>query len=267
MFQTPEIRYTAFSNFLSGVTLYARLSEPRDRASSFFDLRSDCFAGVYTESGLTELLGDVGLLPAWREQGHKKIWLKTTSPYEDCHILSVFSEVNGVAELLLHAVVWLEYAHFDSVGLTLPTLCVEHLRLQNPRAHFDRQALPGQDFPSSGLYYQTQAIARHVGLKTGALCVTEVPQYFHTAYLFSKKFIFVDNEMCGIFNKVCKDLLPERHSFFEVAQVSRAFEENRVRSDGEPWSWTTEMQAMSLDKDVSFGRNALECPCRFSIIC
>lgn len=251
-FLTPYIRYSAFSNFLSGVSLYPRTTPPQNRAADFFDLNSDLFCGVADEKALTRLLNDVGMIRAWHAQGHQNIWL-TLQNDADCHTLSVWTAFQEKAELLMHAILWLEYIHIDALDLTVPSICVEHLRLQNPRASFGAaEAMPGQDYPSSGLFKTAFALAQNLAAKTGALCLTEVPQFFHTAWLFSSHFEYVDPEMAAVFKKMNQDLLPPRPLFEDVLRVSRAFEAKRVLCNQSVWCWPTELQAFPLTHDFHF---------------
>ncbi len=266
MFQTPHLRYTAFSDFLSGVTLMPRDQVPPHLVSDFFRSRDDAFAGVLSQDEVMEALRDLGVTPIWSAQGHHHIWLAIERPFEHCHVLSVFTEVRGEAELLMHAILWLEYTVFEAQQLVLPSVCVEHLRLQNPLADFGTRApLPGQDFPSSGLYSRVFGLARLVGAKTGALCLTEVPQFFHTACLFSERFSFVDAEMRAIFGAMQQDLLGERRDFSAIAEVSRAFERGEVWCDDQVWAWPTELQAYSIDRSVCFDRTVSPYPHHFSL--
>lgn len=253
-FMTPYLRYPSFSNFLSGVSLYPRTVPPEHRASDFFSLKDGLFCGVADEANLLELLQDTGMIGAWKAQGHQKIWITHRMTAVDCYELSVWTEFRDQAEFLMHAILWLEYIHIDAQDITLPSVCVEHLRLQNPRAAFsvEREAMPGQDFPSSGLFQHAFAVAKNIALRTGALCLTEVPQFFHTAWIFSSHFQYVDPETAAIFEKTKHDLLPASPTFSDVLRVSRAFEEHRVFCNHTLWYWPTELQATPLDHQLSF---------------
>ena len=253
-YMTPFMRYPAFSNFLSGVSLTPRATPPADRVSSFFDLKDELFCGVADENKLTELLQDTGMFEAWKAQGHLKIWLTHHANAADCHELSVWTEYRDQAELLMYAILWLEYIHIDAQNITVPSVCVEHLRLQNPRGSFSAQhiAMPGQDYPSSGLFQNAFAVAKNIAMRTGALCLTEVPQFFHTAWIFSPHFRYVDPETAAVFEKTKHDLLPASPTFSDVIRVSKAFEEHRVFCNHTLWYWPTELQACPLDHQLSF---------------
>lgn len=253
-FMSPHVRYSAFSNFLSGVSLFPRTHPPQNRVHDFFDLKHGLFCGVADETDLTQLLQDTGMLQAWKKQGHEKIWLTFQNDAEDCHVLSVWTEYQAQAELLMHAILWLEYLQIDRLDMIVPSLCVEHLRLQNPRASFSHphQPMPGQTFPSSGLFRNAFAIAQNIATRTGALCLTEVPQFFHTAWLFSPPFQYIDPRTAAIYEKTKKDLLPPVPTFSDVLRVSRAFEAHRVFCNHNVWYWPTELQAMPLDHQLCF---------------
>lgn len=252
-FQTPHFRYSNFSNFLTGVTLIPRETPPQDAVTHFYELDDTLFLGFADDQTLIALLNDTGLIPAWQAQGNEKIWLTTERPSPNCHILSVFTELDAQSELLLYAILWLEYTRIDALHAAFPSVCVEHLRLQNPRAKFqDHAPLPGQDFPPSGLFRRAFSLACIHALKTGAALITEVPEYFHTSWLFSPYFTYVDPEMAAIYQNIKNDLLPPKPTFSDAAALSRAFEEGRILCDASPYYWPTELQAHAFSSNIRF---------------
>ncbi len=253
-FQIPQIRYTSFSNFLSGVSLFDRDQRPRNAANDFFDLNPTLFLGILDEKQLIGLLHELGFIETWREQGHSKISLSIEQPSPHCFMLSVFTELNDAREILLHAIIWLEYTQIDALSASFPSICVEHLRLQNPR-HNTTALLPGQDFAPSGLFRRAFGLARYFALKTGAQLITEVPQYFHTAWIFSSHFSYIDPEMDAIYRNIKADLLPPNPTFCDAAAISRAFESDRVYCDQQIYRWPNELQAHAMSSEIHWNRS------------
>lgn len=162
--------------------------------------------------------------------------------------LEVWTRVEEHAELLLQLTIWLEYTHIDRLNASFPSFSVEHLRLQAPGRPSLRQLMPGQDFASSGMLRRIFAVLQKWACELGAQIMTEIPEYFHTAYIFSEYFTFADCEMEILFRKMKHDLFLQETS---LAQISSAFENGRVVFNNKVWLWPTEMQVFALSHELA----------------
>ena len=80
---------------------------------------------------------------------------------------------------------------------------------------------------------------------------TEIPQYFHTAYLFSPFFEYIDPEMAALFRAMKQDLLPAQPTKEDITRLSFEFENGRITRNGELYLWPTEMQGFALSHEVA----------------
>ena len=246
-FDSPERRYGPLSEMLCDAS-YLR-DRPDGCEGDFFAARGpEGFCGRWGAPELAQFLADAGCMAHWRAQGYSRVWVEV-DPNEipGRYGMSVWTQVGECSELLMLAVVWLDYVQIDRLGHAYPSFGVEHLILQQPgRAFGDARPMPGQDAPSSGMLRRMFGLIRHWACMLGAGIISEIPQYFHTAYLFSEYFSFAAAEMEGFFKTACADLMPGH----TLGEVSRAFAEHRVLYDGKPWFWPTELQVYGLSHDL-----------------
>lgn len=91
----------------------------------------------------------------------------------------------------------------------------------------------GQDFPGLNVLNEITQFIRLLSNKMGTSGAFNVPEYFHDAVLFSRKFRFIDPEKEGIFRALV-------HSFrrLNLRQLSSHIHQNHVVYDNqEPYSW------------------------------
>lgn len=252
MLDTPQRRYHALSDMLSGVTLIPKSQKPHDCCGDFFELsKPGSFCHRWTVEELAEIFAQTGCLKHWHHQGFVKIWIELeNNDVFDRHTLGVWTQIGDKSELLMHLVVWLEYIRIDRLNTSFPSFCVEHLRLQAPSVPFQNPPLPGQDYASSGLLRRIFGILKSWAAALGAEIITEIPEYFHTAMIFSQYFTFLDIEMEALFRAMRRDLLsPFTPS--SLARLSHAFEQAQVQYQGEPFLWPTEMQGFALSHELA----------------
>lgn len=256
---SPRRRYGALSDMLSGVKL---IESPPEPLSKPLPPPSPLFCNRWTADDIAQTLFETGTAAHWKKQGFRDLIVDVTpSNIPSRHAFNVWTTLdNASRELLALVVVWIEQTYLDDFDLTIPTFCVEHLRLQNPSITPSKDLLPGQDFHSSGQLHRIFGILRYWATCTGARAITEIPEYFHTAYIFSRHFTYADQAMESTFRAMCRDLLPDLNSEIPVAEslrsavarVSRAFESGRVRRDGSAYYWPTELQIYALDRDLEY---------------
>lgn len=249
---SPQRRYHALSDMLSGVTLIPKDRKPSDCSGDFFEpVKPGAFCDRWTPEDLADTLAQTGCLAHWHRQGFAQIWIELENDIApERHTLGVWTQVGDKSELLMHIVVWIEYVHIERLNMSFPAFSVEHLRLQTPSAPFLHPPLPGQNFASSGLLRRIFGIIKSWSAALGAEIITEIPEYFHTATLFSQYFSFIDIEMEALFRAMRRDLLPEVTPD-GLARISHAFEQTRVRHNGKPVLWPTEMQGFALSHELA----------------
>ena len=246
-YETPETRYSALSQMLSGVQLFPRNSRPVNCICDFFaPPKPGLFCGKWTTNDVASLLAETGCVAHWKEQGFTGLRVECTQDFDNRYTMTVWTRFGEVDEMLCHLIVWLEYVAIERLNASYPAFCVEHLRLQAPGKDFIHPRMPGQDFASSGLLRRFFSIIQLWASQLGAAIITQIPQYFHTAWLFMQYFDYVDLEMHSIYRAVCEDLLPHGPSFDEAIELSHDFENGKIRRNGEQYLWPTELQAFPL---------------------
>ncbi len=252
MIDTPDRRYGPLSDMLSGV----RLLPPKDGQNSV-NPGNHRFCNIWSANDVSRIFLETGALHHWKDQGFRDLIVDIPPQNHPArHALEIWTAFDGVRELLMQAVVWLDLTHIEEFDCVIPCFCVEHLRLQTPAAQRSRDLLPGQDFPSSGQLRRIFGILRYCAISCGSAAMTEIPEYFHTAYIFSRFFSYIDRPMEATFGAMRRDLIDaadlRRASLHEtVARVSRAFEEEKILCNGSIYRWPTELQIYPLDPDLA----------------
>ncbi|MCF6238179.1 MAG: hypothetical protein L3J79_05090, partial [Candidatus Marinimicrobia bacterium] len=161
---------------------------------------TELFLGKYSQDGIKLMIQRFGLDRQARRMGlrHLAVQIDTRDPYR--HKLSIY---NGRQRDRNHVVMEFvaRYQHLtpkeeDAESLypnPLRVLMVEWLLLQNPKAKFTRHKpqLPGQNFPGLGLGDELLALFTLMGRHLKVDGIVNVPEYFHTGLLFSKRFMFL----------------------------------------------------------------------------
>ena len=249
---TPHRRYVDLSAMLSGVDLYQ--TKPLGCSEDFYDPEAIAgtpdgrFCGRWTVDETAQMLSDTGCLARWQSYGFSKIWVELPNNTPNRHTLEVWTQTDTGSELLLQLVVWLDYIRIYRLRAAYPAFCVEHLRLQRPGIAPGPNSLPGQGFASSGLLRNVFGMIKNMACALGAALITEIPEYFHTAYLFSEFFVFADAEMERIFRAAKRDLMAHGA---KLGDVSRAFETGNVIWKGQPYLWPTEFQVCALSHELA----------------
>ena len=249
---TPHRRYVDLSAMLSGVSLHP--DKPAECHEDFYDPQiaagtpNGAFCGRWTTEDIAQMLSDIGCLQRWQSYGFSKIWIEFSSGIPRRHTLEVWTQTGETSELLMQLVVWLDYLTIDRLQAAYPVFHVEHLRLQRPGMSPGADSLPGQDFASSGLLRQVFGIVKKMACALGASLISEIPQYFHTAYIFSEFFVYADSEMEMIFRAAKRDLMTGNT---RLCDVSRAFERGQVLWKGQTYLWPTEVQVCALSHELA----------------
>ena len=264
LYDTPLRRYGSLSQMLSGVSLIEH--QPAEAIAAFYDdPQPGLFCGKWTPDEIAGVFSETGCLAHWHGQGYSRIWIEIgNSIAPNRHELEVWTQTGEHSELLMQLIVWLDYLKIDRLGLILPQFYVEHLRLQQPQIQPTAGLWPGQDFPSSGVLRRVFGVLKKWACTLGAALITGIPEYFHTAWLFSEFFEFIDPEMESLFRGITRDL---HVTPANLGDISQAFEDGNIFYNGVQWLWPTEMQAYGLSHELEEALRVSIKPCdgHFSI--
>ncbi len=176
---------------------------------------SKYFMGVFSKAGLMYIVKAFGLAEDMKKQGlqNLKIEIDTSDPYT--HRLYAYAgkicDNNKICEMVLKQ----GPMHFSSGFLsqfpnkTPNFLQVEWLLLQNPTKQFDkkRPPLPGQKHPGLGVGDQMMQLMIIMTRRLHLEGIINKPRYFHTAFMFTKEFIFTNPRNQAILMAINRDLL------------------------------------------------------------
>ncbi|MCF7796260.1 MAG: hypothetical protein K9N11_01540 [Lentisphaeria bacterium] len=186
---------------------------------------SNLFLGKYSRDGIALIIKRFGFdrLLRRRGLGHLDIVCDTSDPYR--HILRIYhnkqhTTENLVCELVAHQDVLrvkntLESAYpFGAIKV----VNIEWMILQNPTAQFTptRPPLPGQQYPGLGIGDEVLALLIIMGRHLQVDGLLNVPQYYHTALMFSKRFNFINPQMQATVQTITRDLW-KRHRLATIA--------------------------------------------------
>jgi len=223
-------------------------SEPESRGTPFF-------LGYYSPSGIKYALKQYGVFDDLKKRGFEnlKIVLNTSDPFQQR--LSIFFDKQDRDHLLVELVVrrkeFTLYSDFPSSvnGKNYEFLFVEWLCLQNPLKTFSSKCpvLPGQMYPGLGagkVAFELLFISAKRLRLAGLLAV---PEYYHNAQMYSKKFYFVNPEYEGKRYAIERDLLINS----ELSAVSWAIEKNCVRENGKKFEWFASEVVLPIEDSIN----------------
>lgn len=129
-------------------------------------------------------------------------------------------------------------------------LAVEWLTLQNPAKGFDpdRPPLPGQNHPGLGGVNQVIALIERFAAETGASGILDVPEQFHAAAMYSRRFRFVDPEREAMVRAVLRDL----HDY-RLPDIAWGFATGTVyeKNTGQPARYHPAEQIFPIDRQLT----------------
>ena len=248
--ETYYTRYHDLNRLLSGVHLWPLDQCPDKCRQHFYDFKDrDLFCGLFSLEEISDTFQQTGCLAFWLKQGFKNIRFSTNRDEKFRYQLTIDTIVENKKEILCDIVIWLEYLEICRLNSIYPAFCVDSLKLQQP-GKFCTNPMPGQTWASSHILKPVFSLISRWAIQTGAMLISEIPEYFHTACIFDRYFKFVDPEMAGIFEKIKMDLLPESPTHDEITQCSWAFENKQIYRNGECYLWPTEMQVYPLSHEI-----------------
>ncbi|NQV29475.1 MAG: hypothetical protein HQ508_01185 [Candidatus Marinimicrobia bacterium] len=215
------------------------------------------FLGKYSKDGIKFIIERFGLDRQARHMGirHLSVSVNTTDPYR--HKLTIYDgPVQKRDHIIMEFVARYQQlipkdmdAEFLYPG-SLRVLVVEWLLLQNPKTNFtnSKPRLPGQDHPGLGIGDELLALFTLMGRHLKVDGIINVPEYYHTALLFSKRFVFLSPFVQAEVTKVAQDLW-KKYRLAVIAWASATGSIIREES-GEPFTWQPRKQIIPLQKEL-----------------
>lgn len=207
--------------------------------------------GRFTEGDVRDLLGRSGVLEGLARKGYPDPVLAIDGRDAGDQRVHLFAGEARRERLLLEA--RLELRTFRprrptgalSVESDLRMLIIHWLLLSDPGRTFtvDRPRLPGQERPGLGLMRPCMALLGAMARELILDGVLDVPDHFHTAFIYSSRFSYLDPEVQGFFLAVARDLRG-----IPLALASEAVGEGclRDRSSGDPVAWRAAEQVLPV---------------------
>ena len=212
---------------------------------------SGLFMDAYTTEGLRRALERFGFLDLLRDKGFADLRLSTRTDDPDRQMTRIHFGQEDPGHLLVELVVRFftlvspEVAVEQGAEPSYRVLSIEWLLMQDPTAAFtdERPPLPGQDHPGLGLGRFTVELLRLMAEGLNLCGLSNNPQHYHNAYLYSKQMLCFDPEQQGRLEAMKRDLgrLP-------LVEASRAVDAGRLRDaeTGEQVSWSGPVQVMPV---------------------
>ena len=247
-------KYLKIARKISPLDLTSNFSQEDLSWDDFFTDRSGAnssslFLGKYSQDGIKFIMERFGLDRQARRLGirHLAVEIDTKDPYR--HRLTIY---NGRTRDKDHIVMDFVARYQNLVpkdidaenaySHQLKVLMVEWLLLQNPKASFTHRKpqLPGQRYPGLGLGDQLLALFTLMGRHLQVDGIINVPEYFHTGLIFSRRFVFLSPYVQALVQQVSQDLW-KKYSLAVIAWGSATGSIVSIET-GEPLTWEPRRQ-------------------------
>ena len=255
-------KYQKIAQRISPLDLTSNFSQENLSWDDFFTDRSSrnsssLFLGKYSEDGIKFVIERFGLDRQARHRGirHLDVVVDTKDPYR--HRLTIY---NGRTRDRDHMVMDFvaRYQHLvprdidaeNEYSLQLKVLTIEWLLLQNPKAVFShrRHPLPGQSYPGLGLGDQLLALFTLMGRHLQVDGIINVPEYFHTGLIFSKRFVFLSPHVQALVHQVARDLW-KKYRLAVIAWASATDSIINIET-GQPQIWEPRRQIIPIQSQL-----------------
>lgn len=251
-------KYQKIARSISPLDLTSNFSQEDLSWDNFFTDRSNSnssslFLGKYSEDGIKFIMERFGLDRQARHLGlrHLDVVVDTKDPYR--HRLTIYNGRHRDKDHIVMDYV-ARYQHLvpkdidaeNEYSQQLNVLMVEWLLLQNPRAEFThrRHQLPGQRFPGLGLGDQLLALFTLMGRHLQVDGIINVPEYFHTGLIFSKRFVFLSPHVQAQVYQIAQDLW-KKYRLAVIAWASATDSIINIKT-GEPQIWEPRRQIIPI---------------------
>lgn len=230
------------------LTLDNIFSDGRVKQSSNF------FMGTFSKQGLKNVIDAFGLTEALARLGLTDLHVEIDTADPHTHRLYVYTGMPENENIICEMVLKRGQMHFSEDALpnfpdkTPNFLQVEWLLLQNPKKHFDerRPQLPGQSYPGLGIGDRMLQIMILLTRRLNLEGMINKPRYYHTAFMFTKDFIFTNPRNQAILQAINKDLL-SIYKFHTVAWAAH-YDCLINHVTGEELIWNTDYLILPLKK-------------------
>ncbi|WP_373048507.1 hypothetical protein [Vulgatibacter sp.] len=170
--------------------------------------QSALFLGTYSEAGIRRVAEIYGLIELVKVHGIETIDVEIDTRDPFLHVLKL-KEEDGAVFFELRA----RTALGRDLGLPgkladLPFYVVEWLSIENPHGAFSRARppLPGQRHPGLGIGPEVEEILVLGARRQGSAALVSWPQWYHNAFLYHPRWMFVDPREEGRFAALRRDL-------------------------------------------------------------
>ena len=214
---------------------------------------SNLFLGVFSNSGLMYILKKFRIIDELAKKGLTDITTEVDTSDTHTHKMYVYNGEPNPANVVCELVAKIGPLNFDNAMLkTYPKrfmsfLQVEWLLLQNPKTRFTEKKprLPGQSYPGLGLGRNMMILLILMAKNLRLNAIVNKPHFFHTAFFFTKKFIFVNPYKQSEVEALSRDLL-KKYSVYDIAWASNF--EAIIKNNGEYFTWEPEFLIYPMSK-------------------
>lgn len=221
-----------------------------------FQSKSNFFLGVFSNSGLKYILERFRIVEELGKRGLNNISTELETTDSHTHKLYVYSGAPNPSNVICELVAKKGPLTFEEGLLpnypTIPMsfLQIEWLLLQNPRKRFsdERPRLPGQSYPGLGLGKELMILLMIMAKNIGLDGITNKPHFFHTAFIFTRMFVFVDPYKQAEMEALNRDLL-KQYKFNDIAWAAY-FECIINNTTNEVFKWDPGFLVFPMSKKV-----------------
>ncbi len=185
--------------------------------------RRNSFLGRFSKSDLFEILKEAGVLDELRKDGFEDFSIAVEIDDTMVSYMKLYSGGESPANLLIDLRLtenkFIPEKRYFPLDFEIPTydmIFIEWLSLQNPRKGFagNKPQLPGQMKPGLGLLKNCFNMMYIVGKEITKDGFMDIPDHFHGAVMYSRKFKFFNPAQEGILHAMLRDL--RKYSFYDI---------------------------------------------------
>jgi len=194
--------------YLEDIT-YSIATEP-ERLEDLFS-SNNLFMGKYDDNKMMAKLDRVGIIGILHNRGYRDLVVSIIRPDDYTSRLYVNFESQEketrLIELIVREGIFKPREDFIpsydfSEGLSM--LLIEWVALQDPKASFspEKPRLPGQQYPGVGGLKNMQELLYHLCKSSGKDAIVDVPEYFHSAAIYSRLYTQIYDRIYAFFSPV-----------------------------------------------------------------
>ncbi|MFP4547103.1 MAG: hypothetical protein ACLFQM_03150 [Fidelibacterota bacterium] len=240
------------------ITLESLLNYGRIQSCSNF------FLGTFSNTGLKTILEHFKIVDELEAMGLNNINTEIETSDSHTHKLYVYSGEPNPSNVICELVAKKGPVHFEQGILdNYPKkhqqfLQIEWLLLQNPRKKFDdeKPRLPGQSYPGLGMGKNLMVLMVLLAKNMELDGIVNKPHFFHTGFIFSKKFVYVDPFKQAEMEALGRDLL-NSYSFYHLSWAT-FFECITNQKTGETFLWKPDYLIFPMTKSITKYFNSKE---------